>query len=342
MDLFSESKLEREGARAAAQGQSWRTNPWLHAQNMPQATGESLSAWSRRHDAWQRGFEGYFQLRPEFAHRRKDKLSAEVLKTLVERRLQWLPAMRSFMAGHPRFVLRLPLPTRHDRDQQGRDWDLEDFERSMVGTAQIDAELLSIVDRLRRQYNILPCSEAAGMPISMDPCPSDGGSREPRMSVMSEPAGKGPFSTETHAAPVSLQPCATTQETGMATDMPAQPASTLEEQRLRTELGIRRIGWRYEYRSYRYDRLADAVAYARLGREHPRGQAAQEASPQADEPPPLPSSDELALMATWDIRFDAGIYTFQNYRYERLCDAVAYARLLASRQADSALQDHRS
>jgi hypothetical protein len=162
------------------------------------------------------------------------------------------------------------------------------------------------------------------------------------MSVMSEPAGKEPFSTETHAALVPLQPCATTQETGMATNMPAQPASALEEQRLRTELGIRRIGRRYEYRGYRYDRLADAVAYARLDREHPRGQAAPEASPQADEPPPLPSNDERAQMATWDIRFDAGIYTFQNYRYERLCDAVAYARLLASRQADSALQDHRS
>ncbi|WP_298232590.1 hypothetical protein [uncultured Azohydromonas sp.] len=47
-------------------------------------------------------------------------------------------------------------------------------------------------------------------------------------------------------------------------------------------------------------------------------------------------------MATWDIRFDAGIYSVQNYRYERLCDAVAYARLLASRQAVSTFQDHQS
>lgn len=342
MDLFSESKLECEGARAASQGQSWRTNPWLHAQNMPQATGESLGDWSRRHDAWQRGFEGYFQLGPEFARRRKDKLSAEELKTLVERRLQWLPAMRSFVAKHPRFVLRLPFPTKHERDHQGRDWNLEDFERSMVGTAQIDAELRSIVDRLRRQYDILSSVETAGIPNSMDPCPSDDAARNPRMSVMSEPAGKEPFPTASHAAPVPLQPCATTQEAGMATDVPAQLASALEEQRLRAELGIRRIGWRYEYRGYRYDRLADAVAYARLDREHPRGQAAMEMSPQADEPPPLPSSDELALMATWDIRFDAGIYTFQNYRYERLCDAVAYARLLASRRVASAFQDHRS
>lgn len=333
MDIFGESALEREGALAAAQGQSWRSNPFLQKHNMPQASGESLGDWSHRHDAWQRGFEGYFQLGPEFARRRKDMLSAEVLKTLVERRLQCLPAMRSFMAKHPRFVLRLPLPTRHDRDQQGRDWDLEDFERSMVGTAQIDAELRSIVDRLRRQYDILSSDATAGISSSIDPCPSDSGVRKPRIFVMSEPAGEEPIPTQARAAPVPPQPCSAPQEAGIATDMPAQPASSLEEQRLRTELGIRRIGWRYEYRGYRYDRLADAVAYARVDREHLRGRAALGANPQADEPPPMPSSDDLALMATWDICFGAGFYTLKQYRYERLCDAVAYARLLASRRA---------
>jgi hypothetical protein len=159
---------------------------------------------------------------------------------------------------------------------------------------------------------------------------------------MSAPAGKEPFPTETRAAPVPLQPCSATQEAGIATDIPAQPASPLEEQRLRTELGIRRIGWRYVYRGYRYDRLADAVAYARVDREHQRGQAALETSPPADEAPPMPSSGDLALMATWGIRFDAGVYTFQQYRYERLCDAVAYARLLASRRTASDLQENQS
>jgi hypothetical protein len=265
-----------------------------------------------------------------------------VLKTLVERRLQGLPAMRTFMGRHPRFALRLPLPTKHNRDQQGRDWNLDDVERSMVGPAQIDTEFRSIVERLRRQFEILLSAKAPGALSRMDPYPSDSGAREPRILVMSEPAGKEPFPTEAHAVPVPLQLCSATQESSTATDMPAQPASPLEEEWLRTELGIRRIGWRYEYRGYRYDRLADAASFARVDRGHQRGQAALEASPQADEPPPMPSSDDLALMATWDIRFNAGIYTFQQYRYERLCDAVAYARLLASRRADSDLQEQQS
>ncbi|NML16479.1 CrpP-related protein [Azohydromonas caseinilytica] len=61
MEPFGESALEREGARAAAHGADWRANPFLQRNNMPQASGESLADWSRRHDAWQRGFEGYFQ-----------------------------------------------------------------------------------------------------------------------------------------------------------------------------------------------------------------------------------------------------------------------------------------
>lgn len=52
MDNFRESPLEWEGAQAAARGQHWRSNPILLKDNMPQASGESLGDWSRRHDAW--------------------------------------------------------------------------------------------------------------------------------------------------------------------------------------------------------------------------------------------------------------------------------------------------
>jgi hypothetical protein len=67
MDLFRESALERESAQAAARGQHWRSNPFLLKDNMPQASGESLGDWPRRHDAWQRGFEGHFRQGPELA-----------------------------------------------------------------------------------------------------------------------------------------------------------------------------------------------------------------------------------------------------------------------------------
>lgn len=56
-DSLSERHLEREGEFAAARGRSWQSNPYLRREQMPVATGESLSAWARKHDAWQRGFE---------------------------------------------------------------------------------------------------------------------------------------------------------------------------------------------------------------------------------------------------------------------------------------------
>lgn len=51
MDVFGQSALERDGAQAASSGASWRSNPFLLRESMPQATGESLADWSGRHDA---------------------------------------------------------------------------------------------------------------------------------------------------------------------------------------------------------------------------------------------------------------------------------------------------
>jgi hypothetical protein len=341
MDLFRESALERKGAQAAAHGQHWQSNPFLVEGNMPQASGESLGDWSRQHDAWQRGFEGYFRQGPEFARRRRQQLSADLLKTMVERQLQRLPALRTLMGRPTRRLLGLSSSTKHARDRQEPDWDLEDYERSMVGTTRLDAELRAVVERLRNPCDMLPVVEAATLLNSMDPCPPDGGHRDPRPSAMSGPAGESPLPAQAPAVSVPSQPCLASPEAPAATDTPPYAAPAPEEQPLRRELGIRRIGWRYEYRGYRYDRLADAVAYASLNRAEPRREAAPEGSLPADEPPTMPSGDDRTLMATWDIGFDAGIYTFRNYRYERLCDAVAYAELLASRGDASASQEHR-
>ena len=56
-NLLSDEALEREGEFAAARGRSWQSNPYLRREQMPLATGESLGAWARKHDAWQGGFE---------------------------------------------------------------------------------------------------------------------------------------------------------------------------------------------------------------------------------------------------------------------------------------------
>jgi hypothetical protein len=57
--LESDSVLAACGAQAAAAGLPWYSNPYLRQDHAPRATGESVCEWARKHDAWQRGFEGY-------------------------------------------------------------------------------------------------------------------------------------------------------------------------------------------------------------------------------------------------------------------------------------------
>lgn len=324
MDIFDHSRVEREGARAAARGASWRANPFLLRDNMPHATGESLADWSGLHDAWQRGFEGYFQLGPDFARRRKEPLSAAVLKALVARRLHWLSAgPRAHAAANPGSVPRIPVPTEHERDPAGRNWDMAPLGSGAGQDVQVQVDYRAVVERLRRQYDIAqPAAGACGWPA---------------MAAL-QAAGAAPAGSATEG-------CRLTQQTAAACAYPdgqaavdaaepgAPPATTEPDpQRLR-ELGIRRIGWRYEYRGYRYDHLADALAYAKLPRNADDLRESVQAPLAADEPPQTPCAQDLALMAAWDITFESGVYRFGAYRYDRLADAVAYAALLAQRRA---------
>jgi hypothetical protein len=82
----------------------------------------------------------------------------------------------------------------------------------------------------------------------------------------------------------------------------------------------------HEYRRYRHDLLADAVDYARLQRSS--------LSPGADDGPVIsiqqverPNASEREVMAGLGISCRDGIYHLGDYRYERLADAINYARL---------------
>jgi hypothetical protein len=91
------------------------------------------------------------------------------------------------------------------------------------------------------------------------------------------------------------------------------------------ELCITYNGRSYGYRGYRYERFAEAVDYARLDR------ARAFADPGADSAAPLerlpvPSMVDLDLMRALGIRYADGVFHWREYRYDRLADAVAYAR----------------
>jgi hypothetical protein len=113
-------------------------------------------------------------------------------------------------------------------------------------------------------------------------------------------------------------------------DLPDEAAQRV---RIMRELSIGFNGRYYHYRGYRYDRLSDAVNYARLQRSRSCGGDSDHAGlvdeEQKQSPGEIvpPSESDLAVMDSLAITFRNGTYFFGPYRYDRLADAVQYARL---------------
>jgi hypothetical protein len=108
-----------------------------------------------------------------------------------------------------------------------------------------------------------------------------------------------------------------------------------EQARLMATLGIHHEGRYYHFRGYRYTRLEDAVAYARLVGTRASRMLPEDNLPSRsfdDEVKP-PTGSETALMQSLGVSFKDGQYLYEGFHYDRLADAVAYARLRRSREA---------
>lgn len=132
------------------------------------------------------------------------------------------------------------------------------------------------------------------------------------------------------------------QTTDERLDAPAEDAFTpeggthsatqSERERQMAEFSVGHDGLRYHYNGYRYDRWEDAVAYASLMRSRPRqvdtgGPFAPNSKKSA------PTTDaEFELMISLGIGFEDGAYRFEGFRYDKLSDAVNYAKLPPQRQ----------
>lgn len=101
-----------------------------------------------------------------------------------------------------------------------------------------------------------------------------------------------------------------------------QPSNDSERQILK--LGIESGGADY-YRGYRYEQLADAVAYALLKQATPVEEEDVARPPHRNTIVALDDAD-WALMASLRIQFDGLAFRFAQYRYDRLTDAVNSAR----------------
>jgi hypothetical protein len=79
---------------------------------------------------------------------------------------------------------------------------------------------------------------------------------------------------------------------------------------------------------YRYEQLGDALAHARQTRSGPDEEDSSD--PSMQRPAFVPPTDaEQMLMASLGIQFDGRAFRFAGFRYDRLADAVLYARQAA-------------
>ena len=109
----------------------------------------------------------------------------------------------------------------------------------------------------------------------------------------------------------------------------------LDGQRDMREYNVHYDGCAYEYNGYRYDRLDDALAYARLMRSRP-----QQPDPRGPYHPcrdlGAESETNRRYMDALGIELRAGRFHYHGYRYDRLADAVDYALLEQRRRATDA------
>jgi hypothetical protein len=57
-------ELQRQGAKAAARGETSEENPMLNTCNSPSSTGEAPEVWRARARAWQTGFDAQKRAAP--------------------------------------------------------------------------------------------------------------------------------------------------------------------------------------------------------------------------------------------------------------------------------------
>ena len=133
--------------------------------------------------------------------------------------------------------------------------------------------------------------------------------------------------TKTHRTKANERLHAPAAET---TTLPGGRASSASFERERQMVGFS-IGYNGLHNGYRYDRLADAVAYAQLMRSRPTQEDAGSRFSSGSALAP-PTDTQRSLMDSLAIDFRDGAYRFKGYRYDGLMDAVNYAKLTRQRQ----------
>lgn len=110
-------------------------------------------------------------------------------------------------------------------------------------------------------------------------------------------------------------------------------ACAADSDRLMAEFSIVQRGRYYWCEGYRYDYLADAVAYAQVVRSR-RSLRANPSLPTRSDIVESPNESDRQLMMGLSIAFENGRFVFENHHYDHLIDAVNYARLRQDSRVD--------
>lgn len=97
------------------------------------------------------------------------------------------------------------------------------------------------------------------------------------------------------------------------------------DQKRAMRMGISFNGTQFVYGDFRYDRLSDAFSYAELEFRREGRQPVPTSSTDWLSRP-SPNNADRALMQEFGVTFDDWRYKFRDYRYDRLADALNYAR----------------
>jgi hypothetical protein len=115
--------------------------------------------------------------------------------------------------------------------------------------------------------------------------------------------------------------------TVLGSSIDSSAMDTPEVQKLAAaKMGISFDGRYFRYRVFRYDKLSDAMNYAQI--DAGRGFRPEPTRPDVDWlPRPTQSDADIALMKQFSVTFQGNRFAYGGYRYDRLSDAVDYARL---------------
>lgn len=105
--------------------------------------------------------------------------------------------------------------------------------------------------------------------------------------------------------------------------------------RLMAASGVDFDGMNYWFGPYRYERLDDALAYARLNRSDLYTRSQEEGGQRHWPEPEAPGAETRRLMEALGITFDGRSYRYDQYRYDQYADAINYAQLTRARGGTS-------